>query len=113
MANPLKGEALVTIEAGEFTLAYDLGACSAIEAAMGGKPLQEILGKLEAETPPVSVLLVVIWAGLKKHHKLSQDDVGHLVSLHEMEQWGLAIGRAFATPGEASGAARPPVAEAV
>lgn len=110
MANPLKGEALVKVEAGEFTLAFDLGACVAIEK-QGGKPLQEVLAQLDVEHPPVEILLVVIWAGLKKHHKLTMEDVGHLVALHEMEQWGIGIGKAF-HQGEAKGNERPRRAEA-
>lgn len=110
MANPMKGEVLVKVEAGEFTLAYTLGACAAIEGQFPGRALNEILGDLDGEMPKISTMLVVIWAGLKKHHPdLTQDDVGDLVSLHELELWGTKLVEALnlAQPGAKKIAPRP------
>lgn len=113
MANPKKGEAVATVAAGAFTLAFDLGACAAIEGAMGGKPFQDVLAQLDSETPSVTALLTVLWAGLQKHHKLSREDVGHLVSMDELGIWGEAIGQAFETgTPEAPASTRPQSAKA-
>ncbi|RYE43609.1 MAG: hypothetical protein EOP24_27680 [Hyphomicrobiales bacterium] len=96
MANPMKGEVLVKVEAGEFTLAYTLGACAAIEGQFPGRSLNEILSDLDGEMPKISTMLVVVWAGLKKHHSdLTQDQVGDLVSLHELETWGAKLSEAL------------------
>lgn len=114
MANPIKGEALVQVEAGEFTLAMTLGACAAIEGQFEGRTLNEILGELDGDNPNITVMLTVIWAGLKKHHNLSFDAVGDLVSMGEIAIWGGAIGRAMAQamPEKKGGAARPRKAKA-
>lgn len=99
MANALKGEAIVKVEAGEFTLAYDLGALVAIEGETG-KSLQDALNELDGDSPKVSTMLVVLWAGLKKHHNFTQDEAGHVVSLEELEIWGAALGALFAAAGK-------------
>jgi hypothetical protein len=96
MAIPMKGESVVRVEGGEYTLAFTLGACAAIEGHYEGRGLQSILSDLEGNDPKISTLLVVIWAGLKKHHNLSLDEVGDIVSMDEAEAWGEAIGKAFA-----------------
>lgn len=95
MANPIKGEALVTIGDDEYTLAYNLGACAAIEGQFPGRGLQSILKDIDGEDPKVSTFLVIIWAGLKKHHELSRDEVGDIVTMQDMQAWGEGIGRAM------------------
>lgn len=97
MANPFKGEALVHVGAGEFTLAYTLGACAAIEGQFDGKPLNDVLASLQTDggQPPARTMQIVIWAGLKKHHQMSIDEVGDLISIHEMDRWSDGLIRAF------------------
>lgn len=98
MANPFKGEALVNVDAGEFTLAYTLGACVAIEDKFDGKPLNDVLATLQTDgnkQPPASTMQIIIWAGLKKHHQMTLDEVGDLISLHEMDAWSDGLVRAF------------------
>ncbi len=112
MAIPLKGEALVTVEAGEFTLAFTLGACAAVEGQFGGKPFNDVMASLQSDSPPTATLLVVIWAALKKHHGLTLDEVGNLVSLADMEAWGDGIGRALAAQSQETSGSRPPKAKA-
>ena len=105
MANPMKGEALVQIEAGEYTLAFTLGACVAIEDRFEGKSFNDILGDMQAKQD-IRIMLAVIWGGLQKHHKLSIEEVGELVNMAEMGAWGEAIGKAMSDP-EAEKAANP------
>ena len=97
MANPMKGEAVVRVEAGEFTLAYTLGAAIAIEAEFNGKPLGEILAGMQ-ERQDATSMLRVIWAGLRKHHNLDLDHVAEIVTIAEMSVWSEAIGRALSDP---------------
>lgn len=113
MANPFKGEALVRVEGGEFTLAMTLGACASIEGHFDNRPLNEILSELDGDNPRLSVLLVVVWAGLKKHHNLTIDEVGDIVSMADATIWsqGLIVALGRAQP-EAQGKARPPKAKA-
>jgi hypothetical protein len=114
MANPLKGEVTVRVEAGEYTLAFNLGALAAIEGEFPGQSFEQVLSSLEGEgTPKVSTLLSVLWAGLKTHHNLTRDEVGAIVALEELGLWGDAIGRAFSTgaPPARKAAARPPRAK--
>ena len=65
MAIPMKGEHTVTVGAGEFTLAFTLGACAAIEGQFEGRGLQSILSDVQGDDPKVTTLLVIIWAGSK------------------------------------------------
>lgn len=102
MANPMKGEAIVHVEAGEFTLAYTLGACIAIQDQCDGKPFQQVLAELE-KTQDLKIMCIVIWAGLRKHHNLSLDEVGELINLPEAPLWGQAVGRAINDPEAAKG----------
>lgn len=96
MANPIKGEVLVEVESGQYTLAYTLGACAAIEGQFEGRRLQDILGDLEGDAPKIGTMQVVIWAGLQKHHgEVTLKGAGDLVALHEMPIWGAALGKAF------------------
>lgn len=114
MANPIKGEVLVVVEDGQYTLAYTLGACAAIEGQFAGRKLQDILGDLEGDNPKIGVMQVVIWAGLQKHHgDVTLKGAGDLVALHEMSIWGDALGKAFglAQP-EVKGKKRPQAAAA-
>lgn len=111
MANPIKGEVTVRVEAGEYTLAFNLGALAAIEGEFPGQSFQDVLGGLDVEQPRVSTLLSVLWAGLKTHHNFTKDEVGALVSIDELPIWGEAIGNAFAAGAPAAkSAARPPKA---
>jgi hypothetical protein len=96
MTNPVNGEVTVKVEAGEFTLAFTLGACAAIEGEFDGRSLSAILDDIQGEEPKVATVLVVLWAALRKHHKLSRDEVGDLVNISELPLWGEAIGKAFA-----------------
>jgi hypothetical protein len=97
MANPMKGESIVRVEAGEFTLAFTLGACIAIQDQCGGKPFQQVLAEME-KTQDLRLMCVVLWAGLRKHHSLSLEEVGDLVILSEASLWGQAVGRAINDP---------------
>ena len=108
MANPIKGEALVTIGEDEYTLAYNLGACAAIEGQFPGRGLQSILKDIDGEDPKMSTFMVIVWAGLKKHHDLTVDEVGEIIALDDMQAWGEGIGRAMQNgAAEAKDAARP------
>lgn len=108
MANPQKGEVLVQVDAGEFTLVYTLGAVAAIEGQFPGRTLQAVLSDLDGDTPKLNTLMIVLWAGLKKHHNLTLAEVGDLVALPEVPAWGSALAEAFklAQP-EASGKGNP------
>ena len=113
MANPIKGEVLVQVAAGEFTLAYTLGALSALEGRFDGRPFQDVLKELSGDSVPVDTVIAVVWAGLKKHHHLSLDEAADLVSLVELPIWSAKIGQAFAlSQPEAKGRKRPRVAAA-
>lgn len=108
MSIPMKGEHTVRIETGEFTLAFTLGACAAIEGHYEGRGLQSILSDLQGDDPKVTTLLVVIWAGLKKHHNLSLDEVGDIVTMEDAPIWGEAISKGMASgSAEAKDSARP------
>lgn len=108
MAIPMKGEHTVQIEGGEYILAFTLGACAAIEGQFEGRGLQSILADVQGDDPKVSTLLVIIWAGLKKHHNLTLDEVGDLVMMQEAPLWGEAIAKGMSAGStEARGAARP------
>lgn len=108
MAIPMKGEHTVTVGAGEFTLAFTLGACAAIEGQFEGRGLQSILADVQGDDPKVTTLLVIIWAGLKKHHNLTLDEVGDLVTMEEAPLWGEAIAKGLASgSSEARGEANP------
>jgi len=110
MANPMKGESIVQVEAGDFTLAYTLGACIAIQDQCGGKPFQQVLADME-KTQDLKLMRIVIWAGLLKHHKLSIEEAGDLIALSEASRWGAAVGRAINDP-EAGKAQNPRKAKA-
>ena len=118
MAIPMKGEHTVTVGAGEFTLAFTLGACAAIEGQFppyvdeDGKErmrgLKSILADVQGDDPKVTTLLIIIWAGLKKHHGLTLDEVGDLVTMEEAPLWGEAIAKGLASgSSEARGEANP------
>ena len=108
MAIPMKGEHRVEIEGGEYTLAFTLGACAAIEGHFDGRGLQSILSDIQGDDPKVTTLLVIIWAGLKKHHGLTLDEVGDIVTMEEAPRWGEAIAKGLSSgSGEARGDARP------
>jgi|SRR5215217_7073953 len=97
MANPMRAEAQVAIPAGTFTLAYSLNALSAIKAARPDAPLSDLLAGLEAKgADAVDDLVLLIWAGLLKHHKgMSTDEVGDLVEMTDLPIWSAAIGAAM------------------
>lgn len=95
MAIPMKAEHVVRVEAGEFTLAYNLRACAMIEGQFPGRGLQSILNDLSDDDPKMGTLEVLIWAGLKKHHGLSIEDAGELVEIGDVAKWVQAIGAAM------------------
>lgn len=108
MANPINGEVSVTVSAGTFTLAFTLGACAAIEGASGGRPLNEVLAELNGDGAKFETVTTVLWAALRKHHNLTRDEVGDLVTLAEMPAWSAAMTEAFAaSQPEATGKERP------
>ena len=113
MSVPMKGEHTVEVGAGEFTLAFTLGACAAIEGQFEGRGLQSILADVRGDDPKVATLLVIIWAGLKKHHGLTLEEVGDIVTMEEAQLWGGAITKGLSSgSGEAQerNKARPPKA---
>ncbi|UJW87960.1 hypothetical protein [Devosia sp. SL43] len=112
MTNPLKGEGLARIEAGEYTLAFTLGACVAIETHFDGKPLQDITAELSGETVNLSVLLVVLWALLRKHHGLTLQEVEDLVTITEIPIWSEALTTSMVNAQPKGKGARPPRAAA-
>lgn len=91
MAVPMKAEHVVKIEAGEYTLAYNLRACAMIEGQFPGRGLQSILNDLSGDDPKMGTLEVVIWAGLKRHHGLALEEAGDLVEISEVGVWVEAI----------------------
>lgn len=95
MANPVNGEVTIKAGGGEYTLAFTLGACAAIEGEYDGRALDDILGDIQGESPKIATMLVILWAALRKHHKLTKDEVGDLVTIDELPIWGKAIGDAF------------------
>lgn len=95
MTAPNRGEAIVRVASGEYTLAFTLGACRAIEQETD-KPIGEVLGAIVGNTTDLYLLQVLIWAGLRKHHNLTLDEVGDLVNMFEAKVWGTAITNAFA-----------------
>ena len=105
--NP-RGEAVVKIDGGEYTLAYTIGACSAIEQAFPGKALNAILADLGTEeAPKMHAIQVVVWAGLRKHHNLSLEAVGDLIGMHEIGLWVEGMNGAMGAGGKAADQKRP------
>ncbi len=95
MANPQKGEVIVNVDGGEYVLVYTLGALSAIEGQFDGKSFQTVLGELDGENVSAHAVIVVVWAGLKKHHGLTLEEVGDLVTLVDLAMWSQKVGEAF------------------
>lgn len=110
MANPLKGEALVKVDAGEFTLAFTLGTAVTIQRDFDGKPITEVISAMQ-QNHDIEALLTVLWACLKKHHNLSKDEVADVVTLQEISVWSEALAAAMSDPDAKEGAARPPKAK--
>lgn len=68
MANPVKGEASVTLASGEeLTLRYDFNALAAVEEA-ADKPIAEVLGAMSNGVPRLTVARALIYGGLREHH---------------------------------------------
>jgi hypothetical protein len=107
LTNPINGEVTVTSAAGDYTLAFTLGACAAIEGEFDGRALDDILKDIQGQSPKISTMLVILWAALRKHHKLSKEEVGDLVTIDELGKWGQAIGKAFAGAQPKANSARP------
>ena len=95
MANPQKGEVIVKVGEGEFILVYTMGALAAIEGQFDGRPFQEVLAEFDGDTVPAQTVIVVAWAGLKKHHGLTLDEVGDILVFADLPVWGQKIGEAF------------------
>lgn len=97
MANPMRAEAQLSIEAGTFTLAYSLNALSAIKAARPDTLLTDLLDGLAAKGADAAEDIgLIIWAGLQKHHKdMSLEAVGDLVELADIATWSTAINAAM------------------
>lgn len=111
MANPLKGEVTVRVSTGEFTLAYNFGTAAAIEADFG-KPISAIIEDLQASQSATDTLRL-LHHGLRKHHNMSMEQAGEVITMAEAAIWGAALGRAFSDPDakEEDAAARPPAAK--
>lgn len=112
MVNPMKGEAIARTSAGEYTLAFTLGAMIAIEQECG-RGFQDVLADMQAKQD-VGLMLTVLWAGLKKHHNMTRDEVADIVAVAEMSVWAEAMARAINDPDapKESGDARPRKAKA-
>lgn len=97
MANPMRAEAQVSIDAGTFTLVYSLNALSAIKAARPDVPLNDLLtGLAEKGAEASEDICLIIWAGMQKHHRdYSLEAVGDLVELGDMKAWAGAISSAM------------------
>jgi hypothetical protein len=82
MANPLKGEAEVTLDDGrKITMAFDVNAWIDIGDELGME-MPEILKALEnKEKPPgLKFQRVLFWGGLRKHHpEMTLRDAGELM----------------------------------
>lgn len=110
MANPMKGEALVKVDAGEFTLAFTLGTAVAIQRDFGGKAIGAVIAQMQEEQD-IEAMLTVLWACLKKHHNFSKEEVADLVTLQEISVWSEALAAAMSDPDAKEGGARPPKAK--
>lgn len=115
MANPMKGEAIARVDAGEFTLSFTFATAAAIEEDFG-KSIPEIFQDMEKRQSPTDMMRL-IYHGLRKHHDLTLEQVADVMTLAEVQIWGEALGKAVGMqPGDAnakgSGAARPPQAKA-
>lgn len=69
MANPVKGEA----QLGDYTLAFNYGTFCALEGKTGKKV--PLLMQAVQEGLGFSELRDFVWAGLQKHHKMTEDEV--------------------------------------
>jgi hypothetical protein len=69
MANPMKGEA----QLGELTLAYNFGAFCTLEEKTGKKV--PVLMNMLQEGMGFSELRDFAWAGLQKHHNMTEAEV--------------------------------------
>jgi hypothetical protein len=113
MANPHKGE--VALEAGErtYTLRLSINAIAEIEDLLD-TGFGELVSRLGAgEQFRLGTLRVVLWGGLRKHHKgLSLDDAGEIIGEAGIAATTEAISKAIALgfPEFAAGSENPQTA---
>lgn len=93
MANPLRAECQVSVDAGTYTLAYSLGALATIKEKKPGVSLNDLLTGLGSQgADAVDDIALLIWAGLNKYHRdMSIEDVYDLVEMTDLPKWSSAI----------------------
>jgi hypothetical protein len=87
MANPMRGEAPL----GEYTLAFNFGTFCTLEEKTGKK--MPVLMQAVQEGLGFAELRDFVWAGLQKHHNMTEDEVMGVLDDVGFEAAATAIAR--------------------
>ncbi|MFC7443403.1 hypothetical protein [Laceyella putida] len=100
MANKIKGQRSIEINGERYTVHYDFNALAELEEATGKDTsdiMQELAKMQEEQRLSITFLRTLAWAGFLRHHGLTLNEVGELMSQSELPQLFSAVGEAFAT----------------
>ena len=98
MANGFRGEQTVETEKGRLTLVFDANAFCEIEDVLSTPErqvgMEEILG-LIGKGMSMKAFRAILAGGLRKHHQMSLEEVGELISEVGFDTLGKAVGEAL------------------
>jgi hypothetical protein len=97
MANKIKGQRSFKVGDQTYTVHFDFNALAELEDATGMTVPQISEQMQDSSCISIKFLRALTWAGLLKHHGLSLEEVGELMSQGDMNELFLSVGEAFAT----------------
>lgn len=109
MANPFKGEVSFDALGKTFTMRLGVNARALVEERMG-IAWTALMARPAAKWRERDAI-VIMWAGLFQHHKMTEEEVGDLIDQVGSETISALILKAFgaaAPKGDANGTPRPP-----
>lgn len=97
MKNSIKGIRTFTVNEQEYTLFFNMNTLVALEEETGMTVPQIANQMQEQEKISFKFLRSLLWAGLLKHHKVSVEEAGELLSEGELTEIIQQVGEAFST----------------
>jgi hypothetical protein len=94
MANPVKGEAAVTIDGVEYTLRFTMESMVQISRRYGNRGVLGIFNDLlsSPDGPPPEMERLIFWQALRHHHKdITEEQAGDILWSAKLNHRGVEI----------------------
>lgn len=97
MKNQIKGTRTITSGEQEYTVFFNMNTLVLLEEELG-MTVPQITQQMQGENQiSFKFLRSLLWAGLQKHHKVSVEEAGEILSDGDLNEIITQVGQAFST----------------